>query len=155
MPNLPSSRFHSDEIARLFDPLIEAAVSSIRNQATLSGGLVKSVLLVGGSAPPPWFVSQLQEQLAPDGIAVLQLSGGNTVSVATGAVGFHCEHYVTIRIAKCVYGVEFLRVFDARNPEHKKRESLLVQAPSGQKLLPGAFDCIFSRVRSSMKFTLA
>lgn len=45
-----------------------------------------------------------------------------------------------------MYGVEFLREFDSRDPEHLSRKERLCELPSGPKLLPDAFDCILARV---------
>jgi len=50
-----------------------------------------------------------------------------------------------------MYGVEFLREFDATDPEHTERQSRLFQLPSGPKLLPDAFDCILARVSSAVE----
>jgi len=145
------SRFRSDEVADLFEPSIEAAVSSIRNQVTLSGGIVKSVWLIGGFASSPWFFSQLQERLAPDGIVVSRPDGQTFNVVAIGAIGFYCDHHVGARVARYTYSVECLREFDVVDQERKERQSRLVQYPGGPKLLPGEFDCVLARVGSIMK----
>ena len=142
----------SDEVAQLFEPSIEAVVSSIRNQVILSGGLVKSVWLVGGFASSPWLFTQLQERLEPDGIAVSRPDSQTSGAVADGAIDFYCDHHVGARVAKYMYGVEFLREFDHTDPEHMERESQLFQLPSGPKLLPNAFDCILARVSSIMEY---
>lgn len=68
-------------------------------------------------------------------------------AVADGAIGFYCDHHVSARIAKFMYGVEFLRELDLRDPDHVARQGRLCELPSGPKLLPDAFDCILSRVR--------
>ena len=44
-----------------------------------------------------------------------------------------------------MYGVEYLREFDANDDEHVQRKHRLFELPSGPKLLPDAFDCILSR----------
>ena len=49
-------------------------------------------------------------------------------------------------MSKFMYGVEYLRAFDANDAEHKAREHRLFEMPSGPKLLPDAFDCILARV---------
>lgn len=46
-----------------------------------------------------------------------------------------------------MYGVEFLREYDATDEEHISRQHRLFELPSGPKLLPDAFDCILNRVR--------
>ena len=113
--------------------------------------MVKSVWLVGGFASSPWLFNQLQERLSPDGIVVSRPDGQTSKAVADGAIGFYCDHHVGARIAKYMYGVEFLREFDKTDQEHKERESRLFQLPSGPKLLPDAFDCILARVSSTTK----
>lgn len=67
-------------------------------------------------------------------------------AVADGAIGFYCDHHVSARMSKFSYGVEFLREYDPRDPEHLSRRSRLCELPSGPKLLPDAFDCILGRV---------
>ena len=52
------------EVAALFEPSIEVAVQSIKQQIDASGGAVKSVWLVGGFAASPWLFVQLQDRLA-------------------------------------------------------------------------------------------
>lgn len=51
-------------------------------------------------------------------------------------------------MSKCIYGVEFLRQFDPKDPEHVRRKGRLCELPSGPKLLQDAFDCILARVLS-------
>lgn len=74
-------------------------------------------------------------------------------AVADGAIGFYCDHHVSARMSKFMYGVEFLREFDSRDPEHISRRNRLCELPSGPKLLPDAFDCILSRVNNILPCT--
>lgn len=67
-------------------------------------------------------------------------------AVADGAIGFYCDHHVSARMSKFMYGVEFLREMDPSDPDHVARKERLCELPSGPKLLPDAFDCILSRV---------
>ncbi len=46
-----------------------------------------------------------------------------------------------------MYGVEYLRTYDANDEEHVHRKHRLFEMPSGPKLLPDAFDCILARVK--------
>ena len=48
-----------------------------------------------------------------------------------------------------MYGVEYLRDYDANDEEHVARKHRLFELPSGPKLLPDAFDCILARVGGS------
>ncbi|KAH9944812.1 hypothetical protein B0H21DRAFT_779339 [Amylocystis lapponica] len=133
------------EVADLFEPSIDAAVASIKAQIAASGGAVKSVWLVGGFAASPWLFSQLQERLAPLHITVSRPDSQTSKAVADGAIGFYCDHHVSARMSKFMYGVEYLRQFDGKDEEHVARKHRLFELPSGPKLLPDAFDCILSR----------
>ena len=108
--------------------------------------------------------SQLQERLAPFRVTVsrpdAQTSGLHRIlskfdfssflsrskAVADGAIGFYCDHHVSARMSKFMYGVEFLREMDPKDPDHVARKERLCELPSGPKLLPDAFDCVLSRV---------
>ena len=74
-------------------------------------------------------------------------------AVADGAIGFYCDHHVSARMSKYMYGVEFLREYDAIDEEHIARQHRLFELPSGPKLLPDAFDCILNRVSFFLPFS--
>ncbi|KAI0784588.1 hypothetical protein C8Q75DRAFT_724303 [Abortiporus biennis] len=133
------------EVASLFEPSIQAAIVSIKNQIEASHGQVKSVWLVGGFAASPWLFSQLSEQLAVYGVVVSRPDSQTSKAVADGAIGFYCDHHVAARMSKFMYGVEYLREFDANDEDHIARKHRLFELPSGPKLLPDAFDCILAR----------
>ena len=67
-------------------------------------------------------------------------------AVADGAIGFYCDHHVSARMSKFMYGVEFLREYDEHDPDHVVRRDRMCELPSGPKLLADAFDCILARV---------
>ncbi|KAH8832713.1 hypothetical protein DL96DRAFT_1459073 [Flagelloscypha sp. PMI_526] len=134
------------DIAALFEPSIEAAVTAIKGQIDACGpGLIKSVWLVGGFAASQWLFTQLQERLSPHGVTVKRPDTQTSKAVADGAIGFYCDHFVSARVSRFMYGVEFLRTYDSNDREHVARKGRLCALPSGPKLLPDAFDCILSR----------
>ncbi|KAI4525193.1 hypothetical protein EV122DRAFT_206731 [Schizophyllum commune] len=144
------------EVADLFEPSVQAAVDAIKGQIEASQGMIKSVWLVGGFAASPWLFTQLLERLAPFKIVVSRPDTQTSKAVADGAIGFYCDHHVSARMARFMYGVEFLREFDPNDREHVKRKGRLCELPSGPKLLPDAFDCILARgvkVKESTVFT--
>ncbi|TFK70334.1 hypothetical protein BDN72DRAFT_870392 [Pluteus cervinus] len=132
-------------VASLFEPSVTAAYNAIKVQIDSSAGMIKSVFLVGGYAASPWLFQQLQERLAPYGISVSRPDAQTSKAVADGAIGFYCDHYVSARMSRFMYGVEFLRELDPRDPGHMARKDKLCELPSGPKLLPDAFDCILAR----------
>ncbi|KAK2460282.1 hypothetical protein APHAL10511_007671 [Amanita phalloides] len=143
------------EVANLFEPSVEAAVDAIKAQIDASKGMIRSVFLVGGYAASSWLFSQLQQRLGKYDIVVSR-PDSQTQAVADGAVGFFCDHHVSARMSKFMYGVEYLREFDQANLDHVAREDRLCELPSGPRLLPDAFDCILARgvqVKESTVFT--
>ncbi|KAE9394398.1 hypothetical protein BT96DRAFT_958796 [Gymnopus androsaceus JB14] len=146
-------RLSGTEVAELFEPSIQAAVHAIKAQVQASSGMIKSVFLVGGYANSAWLFGQLQERL---NIAVSRPDTQTSKAVADGAIGFYCDHHVSARMSKFMYGVEYLRKFDAEDPEHVQRKDRLCELPSGPRLLPDAFDCILARsvkIKESTVFT--
>jgi len=51
-----------------------------------------------------------------------------------------------------MYGVEFLREYNADDPDHLARQDRMCELPSGPKLLADAFDCILARVCDASSF---
>lgn len=133
------------EVAAFFEPSIQAAIASIKAQVDASQGMIKSVWLVGGFAASPWLFTQLQERLAPLKITVSRPDCQTSKAVADGAIGFYCDHHVSARMSKYMYGVEYLREYDPNDSEHQSRKDRLCELPSGPRLLPDAFDCILAR----------
>ncbi|THV07338.1 hypothetical protein K435DRAFT_815567 [Dendrothele bispora CBS 962.96] len=149
-------KLSGEEVAELFEPSIQAAVSAIRAQIDASRGMIKSVFLVGGYAASAWLFTQLQERLAKYHVVVSRPDSQTSKAVADGAIGFYCDHHVSTRMSKFMYGVEYLREFNSSDPEHVQRKERLCELPSGPKLLPDAFDCILARevkVKESTVFT--
>lgn len=139
-------RLTGAEVADLFEPSIDATFKAIKRQIdATTGGSIKSVFLVGGYAASPWLFSQLQERLKALKIVVSRPDTQTSKAVADGAIGFYCDHHVSARVSKFMYGVEFLRQLDPSDPDHVARKEKLCELPSGPKLLPDAFDCILAR----------
>ncbi|KAK7050921.1 hypothetical protein VNI00_005033 [Paramarasmius palmivorus] len=117
---------------------------------------LSSVFLVGGYAASAWLFSQLQERLAPYKVSVSRPDSQTSKAVADGAIGFFCDHHVSARVSKFMYGVEYLREYNPEDVEHVMRKDRLTELPSGPRLLPDAFDCILARgvkVKESTVFT--
>ncbi|KAJ7067016.1 hypothetical protein C8F01DRAFT_1208286 [Mycena amicta] len=142
-----------EEVRDLFEPSIEGNADIFFDCLPAQKS---SVWLVGGFAANHWLFSQLQERLAPYGVTVNRPDSQTSKAVCDGAVGFYVDHHVSVRMSKAFYGVEYLRTFDAEDPEHVSRESTLVALPSGPRLLPDAFDCILKagiKVKESTVFS--
>ncbi|KAJ2932470.1 hypothetical protein H1R20_g4610, partial [Candolleomyces eurysporus] len=138
-------RLTGAEVANLFEPSIDAAFNAIKKQIEACSVGIKCVFLVGGYAASPWLFSQLQERLKAMNVVISRPDTQTSKAVADGAIGFYCDHHVSARMSKFMYGVEYLRTLDPNDPEHVERKEKLCELPSGPKLLPDAFDCILAR----------
>lgn len=76
-------------------------------------------------------------------------------AVADGAIGFFCDHHVSARMSRYMYGVEYLREINNDDEEHRARQGRLLQLPSGPRFLPDAFDCILAKVSYCNEISVA
>ena len=76
-------------------------------------------------------------------------------AVADGAIGFFCDHHVSARMSRYMYGVEYLREINNDDEEHRARQGRLLQLPSGPRFLPDAFDCILAKVRDTDTYPMS
>lgn len=67
-------------------------------------------------------------------------------AVAEGAAIYYLDHNVSVRIAKVTYGTEVVMNFDETNLEHRRRQHTSFVYPSGETVIPGAFQTILKRV---------
>ena len=76
-------------------------------------------------------------------------------AVADGAIGFFCDHHVSARMSRYMYGVEYLREINNDDEEHRARQGRLLQLPSGPRFLPDAFDCILAKVSDTDTYPMS
>lgn len=66
--------------------------------------------------------------------------------MADGAVSYHIDHRVSVRVSKFTFGIEATRLFDPMNPDHICRPKLVYPSPSGQRRIEGIFSEILAKV---------
>lgn len=59
---------------------------------------------------------------------------------------------MTSRIARTALGVECIRDYDPRNPEHRQHSSLVRESPTGKKEIIRMFDVIIDKACSGFNF---
>ncbi|KAH8110514.1 hypothetical protein DFH11DRAFT_1514361 [Phellopilus nigrolimitatus] len=151
-------KLFGDEVASFFKPSIAASVTAIVDLINESQIPITTVYLVGGFSASPYVTTQLKVHLERFNISVTCPDGQTAKAVADGAISFYLDQYVTSRIARFSYGMEFSWAFDPSNLEHKRRETTAVIWPSGRKMLPGGFNTALrkgSRVDKETEFRLA
>ncbi|KAF7361376.1 hypothetical protein MSAN_01170400 [Mycena sanguinolenta] len=99
------------------------------------GRLADKVILVGGLASSPYVFSKLVAWGQAFGISVSRPDGPTTKAVANGALAWHLDSSVGVRIAKYHYGIAIKVPFSSDNPEHRDRPTFMdlsgVQCVSG------------------------
>lgn len=66
--------------------------------------------------------------------------------MADGTISFYLHHFVSSRIARVTYGLDVLRKYDDRNPEHTHRMERQFTDAHGEVLMFGAFATVLERV---------
>lgn len=67
-------------------------------------------------------------------------------AVADGAVSYHLDHFVSMRVSRFAFGVQCSVPYDANIKDHRLRSSSVYTSLSGQQLLPRVFDIILDKV---------
>ena len=74
-------------------------------------------------------------------------------AVAIGAVSHYVDHFVTSRISKFTYGVACNTPYDHSDAEHRRRSHKTFVNAMGQKLVPGGFVTMLTRVRRARTYS--
>ena len=74
------------------------------------------------------------------------LTSHRNKAVAEGAVSFYLQNVVAARVAKQTYGVRCFTSFDPENAEHRLREHMTVERPSGRICIPNRFNVLLAKV---------
>lgn len=67
-------------------------------------------------------------------------------AVADGAISFYLDHYVSVRISRITYGIEFHTAYNPSDPEHVCRSATKYISADGKTLVQNAFDVILPKV---------
>jgi len=76
-------------------------------------------------------------------------------AVADGAISFHLDHLVSVRVSKHTYGTKCRTAYNANDPEHLVRRRSAVRDDAGDLTLPRVFSPILhqnTRVSETQEF---
>ncbi|KZT22435.1 hypothetical protein NEOLEDRAFT_1180846 [Neolentinus lepideus HHB14362 ss-1] len=144
------------DMARLFDPSLEAILAAIQEQRR-AGGSIKRILFVGGFAASDYLFDGLRRELGGAGTEISRPDGHINKAVADGAVAFYMDHVVSARMTRTAYGVKGSIRYDPSDLEHIARKQSKYRCPSGSWNLPKAYHCIVPKdrkVRIEQEFTI-
>ncbi|KAJ2928087.1 hypothetical protein H1R20_g9022, partial [Candolleomyces eurysporus] len=137
------------------DPSCNIRYESNSNQSMLTIAIVlwsvrltydKYIVLVGGFSASEWLVSKVDEALKPFGLSVIRPDSLVNKAVSDGAVSFYLNRFVRVRVAKMAYGTKCIWHYDPNDEEHQSRKSTMIVNAAGDKMIPGRFDTIISKV---------
>ncbi|KAJ7652890.1 hypothetical protein B0H17DRAFT_1101242 [Mycena rosella] len=136
----------ASDVRKFFEPSIAAVVAAVREQCISAlGTRISSVFLVGGFAANDWLFSELKSRLAPLRLDLVRPDTHVNKAVADGAVSFHIDHYVSVRVARFTYGVVISEEYNKDKREHADRGAKRFRGLNGQELIPNSFNAILRR----------
>ncbi|KAJ7905200.1 hypothetical protein B0H13DRAFT_1716733 [Mycena leptocephala] len=135
------------DVKQFFEPSISAVVDAVREQCISAIGTtsVSSVFLVGGFARNDWLFSELKSRLQSLRLDLTRPDAHVNKAVADGAVSFHIDHHVSVRVARFTYGMKCSESFNPMNAEHTARAETQYKGVSGDVLIPNSFSAILKR----------
>ncbi|KIM58495.1 hypothetical protein SCLCIDRAFT_28033 [Scleroderma citrinum Foug A] len=139
----------SDEVAKFFEPSVEAIVEAFSKQQSATSIPIKHAFLVGGYAASDYLFMSLQQHPKFSQVTLCRPANHVNKVVADGAVSFHIDHLVTTRVAKVTYGVFCSTFFQSGRADHVSRANTKYRSHSGSWALPNAFQSILKKVLPS------
>ncbi|EIW80673.1 hypothetical protein CONPUDRAFT_82796 [Coniophora puteana RWD-64-598 SS2] len=133
------------DVAKLFEPSIEAVIEAVNHQRQAARKPVHSVFLVGGFAASDWLFLNLKESLTPHGLDFCRPDSHTGKAVADGAVAFYLDHSVSARMARMTYGTRCAIEYRKDDPEHVARAGTVIPRPSGRTVLPNVFSTVLKK----------
>ncbi|KAI6046251.1 hypothetical protein EDC04DRAFT_2887938 [Pisolithus marmoratus] len=150
-----------ENIAKLFEPSIEAIAEAFRQQQQASAVpisvtrlfgphsvaeiLVQHAFLVGGYAASDFLFFSLQRDPAFSDTVLCRPGSQLNKAVADGAVSFYIDHLVKTRVAKVTYGTPVSIGYDSSRLDHIARKHTRVRSLAGYWMLPDAFGSIVKK----------
>jgi len=138
-------KLRREEVTGLFEPSIQAIVQGIVEQRRIAPQPITTIFLVGGFAASDWVFSRLQLYLEPLGMKFSRPDSHMNKAVADGAISYHIDHYVSVRVARFTYGARCGLHYDKTNLRHLVRSHNVYTTLSGQQLVQGYFDVILPK----------
>ncbi|KAJ6580173.1 hypothetical protein DFH09DRAFT_325777 [Mycena vulgaris] len=136
----------AEDVRGFFEPSIAAVVAAVREQCISALGVhVSSVFLVGGFAANDWVFSELKSRLQPLRLDLVRPDTHVNKAVADGAVSFHIDHYVSVRVSRFTFGINCSEPYNPLNTEHFTRAAKRYKGVSGEWLVPDRFSAILKR----------
>ncbi|KAJ4469075.1 hypothetical protein C8J55DRAFT_460555 [Lentinula edodes] len=108
-------------VARFFQPSVNAMLKAVVEQRREARKAITTLLLVGGFAASPFMFTKLKDDLGQLGLSIHRPDTHVNKAVADGGVSFYLDHFVSSRVARYSYGIECSTIYQASNPEHRRR----------------------------------
>ncbi|KAF8317320.1 hypothetical protein DL93DRAFT_2076909 [Clavulina sp. PMI_390] len=114
-------QLNGEAVASFFEPCVRQISGAIRQQ--LVDFDASHILLVGGFGESKHLQNELRAAFQTDTCDLTAVEEGTSKAVSDGAVIWNCTRAVNARIARYSYGTTVHPLWDAKNPDHKERET--------------------------------
>ncbi|TFK63670.1 hypothetical protein BDN72DRAFT_902224 [Pluteus cervinus] len=136
-------KLKGDIIATFFQSSIDAITSAILDHRRDHN--ISAVFLVGGFAASDWLFNSVQASLLNFNIELSRPDSHINKAVADGAVSYYVDHFVSTRVAKYHYGVEYNVIYNPQKSDHVSRKEKIYHNLAGDPMLRGGFSVILPR----------
>jgi len=146
-------KLKGEVVAGFFKPALDQILAGMAMISTQTP--VSSVLLVGGFGASDWLYTELKRHLQKGRLDVYRPDSHVNKAVADGAIYFHLNHLVSVRVSKHTYGIECRIAYNSNDPEHHARRRSAVRDAAGDLMLTGVFSPILrknTRVSETQEF---
>ncbi|KAL4245026.1 hypothetical protein ABKN59_002860 [Abortiporus biennis] len=134
-----------DAVAEFFEPSVHAILEAAKTQIAESENPIRFAFLVGGFAASPYLYARLKKLLERVEIELCRPDNHTNKAVAEGAISFHLQNFVSVRVLKTTYGTDHLVDYNPLDPEHYRRRWTVKAQPSGRQMIPNAFSVLLSK----------
>ncbi|KAH8818665.1 hypothetical protein DL96DRAFT_1820093 [Flagelloscypha sp. PMI_526] len=138
-------RLTGDEVASFFKPSVQSIIEAVTSIGFDASNSVSRAFLVGGFAASDHMFNCLKAHFDPLGIQIVRPDAHINKAVSDGAVGYHIDHQVSVRVARSTYGVRLNTYYDDLLPSHQKRLQKVYTNAAGYRMVPDMFAMILRK----------
>ncbi|KAH8818659.1 hypothetical protein DL96DRAFT_1621662 [Flagelloscypha sp. PMI_526] len=138
-------RLAGEEVASFFEPSVRSIVSAVNSVDFHGGHSISRAFIVGGFAASDYLYYKLKEQFDPMGIHLFRPDAHINKAVSDGAVGYHLDRQVSVRVARYTCGLGIGPRYDPDIPGHREREGQTFVGYDGTTRVHGGFSVILRK----------
>ncbi|KAH8800523.1 hypothetical protein DL96DRAFT_1824045 [Flagelloscypha sp. PMI_526] len=138
-------RLSGDEVASFFEPSVQSIIDAVTSIGFDASNSVSRAFLVGGFAASDHLYNSLKAHFDPLGIQIVRPDAHINKAVSDGAIGYHIDHQVSVRVARATYGVRISQYFNSQLSSHQRRLHKAYTDSAGDRMVPDGFALILRK----------